>query len=305
VSFETIEHLAAEEQLDMISEFARVLAPGGVLVISSPNKRLYSDARGYENPFHSQELYRNDLVRLLNRRFPAQRWYHQRLAYWSGIWSEPLAAPENAPPRASSFEAWVGDAARIVPYQPPEGMYFIVVAGRDATALPVEAAALSLFTDADESEIKRAEANAREVLRLDALLRETNDAVARHSGHIHHLETLVAERERLVVERDAALARHAEGVSMLETLVAARDAVIAERDRQLEEASTLGVEREAEVSRRNETVAGLAKRSAILELEKLRLEAELAAQGPKIARLESFGGWISWPWRRLIRWVAR
>src|SRR5271157_2796787 len=78
VSFETIEHLSAEEQPDMLSEFARVLAPDGLLIISSPNKRLYSDARDYVNPFHLHELYRDDLARLLGRRFPAQRWFHQR-----------------------------------------------------------------------------------------------------------------------------------------------------------------------------------------------------------------------------------
>src|SRR6185437_7090151 len=52
VSFETIEHLDASDQRDMLAEFARVLAPGGLLIISSPNKRLYSDARNYVNPFH-------------------------------------------------------------------------------------------------------------------------------------------------------------------------------------------------------------------------------------------------------------
>src|SRR5689334_12156293 len=36
VSFETIEHLPAEAQPRMLAEFARVLAPGGIIVLSSP-----------------------------------------------------------------------------------------------------------------------------------------------------------------------------------------------------------------------------------------------------------------------------
>jgi len=48
-SFETIEHLDAADQPPMLSEFARVLKPDGLLIISSPNKRVYSDARGYVN----------------------------------------------------------------------------------------------------------------------------------------------------------------------------------------------------------------------------------------------------------------
>src|SRR5258708_34892722 len=88
VSFETIEHLVAADQLAMLIEFARVLTQDGLLIISSPNKRLYSDARDYVNKYHLQELYREDFGRLLTKRFPAQRWHHQRLAYWSGIWAE-------------------------------------------------------------------------------------------------------------------------------------------------------------------------------------------------------------------------
>ena len=45
VSFETLEHLPGKAQASMIGEFARVLAPQGVLVISSPNRPQYSDAR--------------------------------------------------------------------------------------------------------------------------------------------------------------------------------------------------------------------------------------------------------------------
>jgi SAM-dependent methyltransferase len=306
VSFETIEHLSAQEQPDMLSEFARVLLPDGLLIISSPNKRLYSEARNYANPYHLHELQREDLARLLMRRFPAQQWYHQRLACWSGIWSEPRAAPaSDPPPGAATLEAWIGDAASIVPYREAEGMYFIVVAARDAAALPAEQASVSLFTDVDDSELKRAEANAREVLRLDALLRDSADAVARHTHHIHHLENLVAERERLVVERDAAIKAYAERMRQLETQAAERDALIGERDRQLEEANAILADQDAELARRNETIAGLGKRAAVLETDKARLEAAQLAQAPRIAYLESFHGWISWPWRRLGQWIAR
>src|SRR5438093_3677742 len=56
VSFETIEHLVAADQLAMLIEFARVLTPDGLLLMSSPNRRLYSDGRNYVNPHHLREL---------------------------------------------------------------------------------------------------------------------------------------------------------------------------------------------------------------------------------------------------------
>jgi SAM-dependent methyltransferase len=305
VSFETIEHLSAEEQPDMLSEFARVLAPDGLLIISSPNKHLYSDARDYVNPFHLQELYRDDLARLLGRRFPAQRWYHQRLAFWSGIWPEPVPAEGDEPsPVVPGLEAWVGDAANILPYPGPEAMYFVVIAARDAQALPFESTNVSLFTDVDDSERKRAHANASEALRLDALLRESDAAVARHTHHIHHLEQLVGERDRLIAERDAALANDAAQLRALEAQVGERDATLGERDRQLAAANAAQEERDAELAHRAETIAGLGKRSAALEAEKERLQTELALDHPRIAYLNSFRGWITWPWRHLQQWLG-
>lgn len=305
VSFETIEHLPAEEQPQMLAEFARVLVPEGLLVVSSPNRRLYSDARNYVNPFHLRELYRDELARLLGRRFPAQRWYHQRLACWSGIWPDAAGPVPSVAPPARHFEAWIGDGTSILPYTTPEGMYFIVVAARSEAVLSAVPAPVSLFTDAEESELKRAEANAREVLRLDTLLREHVEALAQQTHHVHHLEALVAERERLVVERDAALARYNEHVQRLETELRARGQTVAERESQLDEAHAALGERDVELARRAETIVGLGKRAAALESERQQLSVEIAAQGPRIAYLQSFRGWIAWPWWRLREWFAR
>src|ERR1700682_5820762 len=220
VSFETIEHLDAADQPKMLAEFPRVLKPEGLLIISSPNKRLYSDAREYVNEFHRHELYRDGLAVLLASSFPAQSWYHQRVAPWSAIW------PEHP---MDGAEAWLGDGGGITSYRPPEGMYFVVVAGRSANAvLPI--APGSLFTDADDTELKRNEWNAREVLRLDALLREHDAALDRQTGHIHHLEAMVAERERIIGDMDrrlqelnAARDRQLAEIATLESRIAALD----------------------------------------------------------------------------------
>jgi SAM-dependent methyltransferase len=227
VSFETIEHLAAADQPPMLAEFARVLAPGGIVVISSPNKRVYSDERGYANEFHLHELYRDDFARMLAPVFPAQRWHHQRVACWSGIWAE---SP------GTDTEAWLGDARGIAPYQTTEGMYFVVVAARSPEALPLSMPHVSLFTDADDSEGKRAEANAREVLRLDALLKQTNAEVERQAGRIQQQERLldeharsIADKDRLLGDAERRLADGAQAIAALEREIARlHDAVTAQ-----------------------------------------------------------------------------
>jgi len=81
VSFETLEHVAAQEAL--VAGFARVLSADGVLVISSPDKRTYSDATGFHNEFHVRELYRDELLALLQAHFPHVRLYGQKLLFES------------------------------------------------------------------------------------------------------------------------------------------------------------------------------------------------------------------------------
>jgi ubiquinone/menaquinone biosynthesis C-methylase UbiE len=291
VSFETIEHVDAADQTGMLAEFARVLKPDGLLIISSPNKRLYSDARGYVNEFHRRELYREELAGLLDAVFPSQSWYHQRIATWSGIWAEA--------PASSAVEAWLGDADAVTPYAAPEGMYFVVLAARRDVVLPAHGPLGSLLTDAGEVESRRNEHNAREVLRLDHLLHERDAALDHQSAHVRHLETLVVERERIIGDMDARLTElnevreardvqiraNAETIATLQARGSALDASIATLDQQ---AQALGRRAEA-----------LAARVAELETDHVRLEAALTAQERIIAYRQSARWWIRLPWIRL------
>lgn len=67
VSFETIEHLDAPAAF--IAECARVLRPGGKLIISTPNRPVYAQ-RGPANAFHQQELSWEEFASLLHAHFP-------------------------------------------------------------------------------------------------------------------------------------------------------------------------------------------------------------------------------------------
>ena len=79
VSFETLEHLS--EQEDMLSEIRRVLRQDGLLIISTPNKPLYS--RQGDNPFHVKELCREEFVALLKSRFAHVSLLGQKVMYGS------------------------------------------------------------------------------------------------------------------------------------------------------------------------------------------------------------------------------
>ncbi len=92
VSFETIEHHNEHEQ--MMREIKRTLRPGGLLILSTPNKREYTDASGQRNQFHVKELYREDLEKLLRASFKNVALYGQRVQ--TGSYSAPLS-PEICP----------------------------------------------------------------------------------------------------------------------------------------------------------------------------------------------------------------
>ena len=103
VSFETIEHLA--EQAEMLSEIRRVLRRNGLLIISSPNRPIYSEESGEHNEFHVKELDFQEFDTLLRSQFPKVKYFGQRLLMSSVI------QPLNETPSTSSV--WSDDGSKL------------------------------------------------------------------------------------------------------------------------------------------------------------------------------------------------
>jgi SAM-dependent methyltransferase len=76
VSFETLEHL--RDQSAFLTEIRRVLRPGGVLVVSTPDREVYAAPGQPVNRFHVLELNRPELAALLNGFFAHHRILRQR-----------------------------------------------------------------------------------------------------------------------------------------------------------------------------------------------------------------------------------
>ncbi len=89
VSFETIEHVEADRAA--IEEAHRVLAPGGLLLCSTPEREVTSPGKRLtdrpDNPHHVREYARSEFAALLGRRFRNVRWYGQT------PWPAPLLGP--------------------------------------------------------------------------------------------------------------------------------------------------------------------------------------------------------------------
>lgn len=76
ISFETIEH--HDKHKEMLLEIKRVLKKDGLLIMSSPDKKYYSDIPKYKNKFHVKELYFEEFEKLIKNYFKLSSFYVQK-----------------------------------------------------------------------------------------------------------------------------------------------------------------------------------------------------------------------------------
>jgi len=142
VSFETLEHLSNHDGL--LREFRRVLRPDGFLVLSSPDKAIYTDKLQNRNAFHRRELYRAEFEALLQTHFPAFRLYGQKLLFQSAIWSlEDGSGVDFLQERDGDIGSGKGPAH--------DPVYLIALCAAEERSLPTPDHGVSLFDDAGES----------------------------------------------------------------------------------------------------------------------------------------------------------
>lgn len=77
VSFETIEHVDEDIQKRFLSEIKRILKNDGLLIMSTPNKAIYSDEFNFNNEFHIKEFYYDEFVDFIQKKFKNIEVYKQ------------------------------------------------------------------------------------------------------------------------------------------------------------------------------------------------------------------------------------
>ena len=127
ISIETIEHI--DKDLDFLKEMNRILAPGGTLILSTPNGLVTNPSQGIpENKFHVREDFPKDFQLKLNRFFSIEKALGQHVVssygpapflpsfskelmsvsekLYATLWSVLLRFPNGA--RNAIFKAWRG-----------------------------------------------------------------------------------------------------------------------------------------------------------------------------------------------------
>ncbi|WP_395450923.1 rhamnan synthesis F family protein [Aminobacter sp. UC22_36] len=147
-SFETIEHFDGHEAF--LAEIARVLRPGGTVVISSPNRTVYTEQNDHHNPFHVRELDREQFLSALGTQFSNVITLNQRAIYGS------VLAVDAVPAAIVGYESQDGRAFRLQDGV-PSTHYFVAVASNG----PLPEVKSSLLFNRPDNQDEAAQTNAK------------------------------------------------------------------------------------------------------------------------------------------------
>jgi SAM-dependent methyltransferase len=93
VSFEMLEHFFEHDRF--IAEVRRVLRPNGLLILSSPDRDVYSPLGSNANPYHARELTRVEFEALLRPAFQHVHVLMQRPMIGSALIADDTAGPSH------------------------------------------------------------------------------------------------------------------------------------------------------------------------------------------------------------------
>lgn len=314
VSFETIEHIAEHEAF--LTEVRRVLRPGGVLLLSTPDRPVYSPPGSEPNPFHLRELDRGELSALLRTNFK-----HQRLGLQKATAGSVLLPAEGA---AVGFEVFDRiDAASFHATGVLTKAPYLLAVASDA---PLPEPRWGILDDAVflhdiQQRVMDAEAKLQEeVGRLGAEIQRLNLAFAESQAEVVRVNQAFAASQAEVSRVSEAFAERA-----AETLRAHE--ALAERQREARRLSEALVATEAKLARRDAEVASgqvaltqakAREAAAVNQFEQIRGEiddlrgtlAETQARASAVQadlerQLSEMRGSTSWRLSRPLRVVKR
>jgi len=206
VAFEVIEHVAEHDRV--VAEIARVLAPGGLVVMSTPERGAYSDDRDFTNPYHVRELTQDEFTALLRGRFATVALFAQRAMAGSRLEALDPAEGHLAVRIGRADEDWREVGA-------PDPLYLVAVAS-DAPlpALPGESTLIDYGLEvlAERDARFRAELEAKNDLLVaeQARAQRAEDEARRVTESV---TWRALERVRRLVPADSAVGRRARALT--------------------------------------------------------------------------------------------
>jgi len=201
VSFETLEHFVEHEQF--LREVRRVLRDGGVFVVSTPDKSVYTQKLGNRNQFHPKELEAADFEKCLTENFAHVQILNQRVALGSFLAPTGKCDLLEVGTHRGNFE--------VVHFTPgaAEGVYLVGVASN--SALPSLKVGIFEFGQEEAGAFVTpllSERTSAETIRHDRdnQITDLNQALASKLQAVDLLNNQRVDLERSISERDSRIA---------------------------------------------------------------------------------------------------
>ncbi len=192
VSFETIEHLSEHEIF--LAEIRRVLRPDGFLIISTPDRNVYSALGSPPNPYHVRELTEDEFCSMLGTCFCNLSLLRQRVILGSAIVSDAAGS--------SPVGAWVYEQRDSNTFeshdQLPRAPYLLAVASN--SELPAIGASLYIEAASPAEPSREVRAELERLRGVEATAREQAPVFAKARAD---LESAVGDVARLTAAMQA------------------------------------------------------------------------------------------------------
>ncbi len=212
ICLEVIEHI--EEQERALFEMKRVLKEDGILIISSPNKKVYSDDRNFKNPYHVREFYEEEFLSFLSSCFKNVVILGQRIIVGSDIFlkegNPPIQREEIKKTESGFFPTKEG-------FEP---MYFIAFASdiplddfiKGSYLVDVSETLLKDIPRLNEEVFRRGE----HIKRLDEEIRGKDEHIKRLNDEVTRLNEEVFRRGEHIKRLDEEVFRRGEHIKRLD-----------------------------------------------------------------------------------------
>jgi ubiquinone/menaquinone biosynthesis C-methylase UbiE len=184
VSFETLEHL--EEHDKLLNEFTRILKNDGILIISTPDKNVYSSADVDHNKFHVKELSASEFDLLTKEKFKYIKTFGQKLQLTSVIESHIFDTESSI-----NKNTYVEQGKESYPVNNSnEDVYLIKVCSNNKKNLEnLDISGINHFSDTDNSLFKHYENQIQKLIEIDKQNYQLRETVEKQKAIINHLKT--------------------------------------------------------------------------------------------------------------------
>ncbi len=285
VAFEVIEHLP--DAAKFLAEAKRLLRPDGTLLVSTPNRRYYTEERGFSNPFHTREYDRPEFESLLQAFFAHCVLLEQNHAPAVTFTAAGVAASVEAAPQTTSDEPYFFLAICSQSPVQTRGLVYLPESGNVLRQRELHIHKLEDDLARFQQETSRQLEERREwaaqlearIAKRDAQILERQEAVEKAERELEERTKWVGTLEERIAEKDAQIIERQQGVEKAERELAERTAWAAQLEARIAERDALIVERQQAIEKLEEE---LRERAAWAR----KLDEEIGASR---ARLEELG----------------